>query len=320
MLGTRFTKTLLGAAVVGALSLGLTACGSSGSGGSAGDSGSSSTAAAKGGKRSIDTAFGAVEVPAEAKRVVALGDTSLDTALALGVTPVGTSSSRGGTTAPAYLKADGIPLVATVKEPNLEAILKATPDLILASSGIEKSQYDKLSAVAPTIVPKAGDWREVLAVYGDALGHKADLAAKLDALDKRAAKAGEGKSGSAVVMRWMPNGPIVMNTTNMPGDLLKKAGAGTMPIADGLGAQPHSDPLSLENLNKADADRVFVATLNAEGEKALETARKQEAFTRLKAVGTNQLMGVDGQVWSSSSGPIAAEKVVEDIEKAFGAK
>ncbi|MFJ7905419.1 ABC transporter substrate-binding protein [Kitasatospora sp. NPDC096204] len=318
MLGTRMTKTLLGAAAVGALSLGLTACGSSGSEGSAGDSGSSSTAAAKDGKRSIDTAFGAVEVPAEAKRVVALNDTSLDTALSLGVTPVGTSSSRGGTTAPAYLKADGIPLVATVKEPNIEAILKATPDLILASSGIEKSQYEKLSAVAPTIVPKAGDWRSVLAVYGDALGHKADLTAKLDALDKRAARAGEGRSGSAVVMRWMPNGPIVMNTTNMPGDLLKKAG--TMPIADGLGAQPHSDPLSLENLNKADADRVFVATLNADGEKALETARKQEAFTRLKAVGGNQLTGVDGQVWSSSSGPIAAEKVVEDIEKAFGAK
>ncbi|MFE4513866.1 ABC transporter substrate-binding protein [Kitasatospora sp. NPDC056783] len=318
MLGTRFTKTLLGAAVVGALSLGLTACGSSGSDSSAGDGSSSS--AAKGGKRSIDTAFGAVEVPAEAKRVVALNDTSLDTAMSLGVTPVGTSSSRGGTTAPAYLKADGIPLVATVKEPNIEAILKATPDLILASSGIEKAQYDKLSAVAPTIVPKAGDWRSVLAVYGDALGHKDDLSAKLDALDKRAAKAGEGKTGSAVVMRWMPNGPIVMNTTNMPGDLLKKAGATTMPIADGLGAQPHSDPLSLENLNKADADRLFVATLNAEGEKALETARTQEAFNRLKAVGANQLMGVDGQVWSSSSGPIAAEKVIQDIEKAFGAK
>ncbi|MGW1178479.1 ABC transporter substrate-binding protein [Kitasatospora sp. NPDC002543] len=319
MLGTRFTKTLLGTAVVGALALGLTACGSSGSGSSAGDSGSSSTAA-KDGKRSIDTAFGAVEVPAEAKRVVALNDTSLDTALSLGVTPVGTSSSRGGTTAPAYLKADSVPLVATVKEPNIEAILKATPDLILASSGIEKAQYDKLSAVAPTIVPKAGDWRAMLAVYGDALGHKDDLTAKLDALDKRAAKAGEGKTGSAVVMRWMPNGPIVMNTTNMPGDLLKKAGAATLPIADGLGAQPHSDPLSLENLNKADADRIFVATLNAEGEKALETARKQEAFTRLKAVGTDQVTGVDGQVWSSSSGPIAAEKVVEDIEKAFAAK
>lgn len=126
MLGTRFTKALLGTAVVGALALGLTACGSSGSGSSAGGSDSSSTAA-KGGKRSIDTAFGAVEVPAEAKKVVALNDTSLDTALALGVTPVGTSASRGGTTAPAYLKADAVPLVATVKEPNIEAILKAAP-------------------------------------------------------------------------------------------------------------------------------------------------------------------------------------------------
>lgn len=325
MLGTRFTKTLLGAAVVGALSLGLTACGSSGSKDSAGGGSASSSAAkdgkdAKDGKRGIETAFGRVEVPAEAKRIVALGDTALDTALSLGFTPVGTSSSRGGTTAPAYLKADGIPLVATVKEPNIEAILKANPDLILTSSSVEKSQYEQLAAVAPTVVPKSGDWRSVLGVYGDALGHKDDLTAKLDALDKRAAKAGEGKSGSAVVMRWMPSGPIVMNTTNMPGELLKKAGAATLPIADDLGAQPHSDPLSLENLGKADADRVFVATLNAEGEKALETARSQPAFTRLKAVGAGQVAGVDGQVWSSSSGPIAAEKVVEDIEKAFGAK
>ncbi|MFJ9694291.1 ABC transporter substrate-binding protein [Kitasatospora sp. NPDC101183] len=315
MFGTRFTKAVLGAAVVGTLSLGLAACSSSGSDGSKGDGASSS--AAKGGKRSIETAFGTVEVPAEAKRVVALGDTALDTAISVGVTPVGTSSSRGGTTAPAYLKADGIPLVATVKEPNIEAILKATPDLILASSGIEKSQYDQLAAVAPTVVPKAGNWREVATAHGDALGHKDDVTGKLDALDKRAAKAGEGKTGSAVVMRWMPNGPIVMNTTNMPGDLLKKAGAGTVPIADELGKQPHSDPLSMENLNRADADRIFVATLNAEGEKALETARHQPAFMRLKAAVTDHAVGVDGQVWSSSSGPIAAEKVVADIEKAF---
>ncbi|MEV7776947.1 ABC transporter substrate-binding protein [Kitasatospora sp. NPDC088351] len=316
MLGTRFTKSLLGAAVIGALSLGLTACGSSGSGDSAGGSGDS----AKDGRRSVTTAFGAVEVPAEPKRVVALGDTPLDTALSLGVTPVGTSASRGGNTAPAYLDAASIPLVATVKEPNIEAILNTKPDLILTAAGIEKSQYDQLSAVAPTVVPKAGDWRAVLDVYGEALGHKADLDTKLDALDKRAEKAGEGKTGSAVVMRWMPNGPIVMNSANMPGAMLKKAGATTLPIADGLGAQPHSDPLSLENLGKADADRIFVATLNAEGEKALEAARKQDAFTRLKAVGNGQVAGVDGQVWSSSSGPIAVEKVVQDIEKAFAAK
>jgi hypothetical protein len=44
----------------------------------------------------------------------------------------------------------------------------------------------------------------------------------------------------------------------------------------------------LENLTKADADHVFIATLNAEGAKALEAARSEKAFTRMKAVKAEQ--------------------------------
>ncbi|WP_157840013.1 ABC transporter substrate-binding protein [Streptomyces megasporus] len=300
---------------VAALVMGVSACGGSGSadgGDDGGDKGRQST-------RSVETAYGTVKVPSEPKRVVALGDTSLDTALYLGVEPVGTSSARGADTAPGYLgaKAESIPLVATVQEPNIEAILKADPDLILAAPRMEKSQYEALKAVAPTVVPKNETWKQPAETYAEALGEKEAFDKKIDALLDRAADAAGGEDpGTAVVVRWMPAGPMVMNADNMPSSLLKEAGATLMPIAEDLDS-PHSDALSLENLDKIDADHVFVATLNAEGRKALESAEKQKSFTRLKAVRNDEVSGVDGQVWSSSAGLYAMEKVVEDIEAAY---
>ncbi|MGX4688288.1 ABC transporter substrate-binding protein [Streptomyces sp. JNUCC 63] len=294
----------------------LAACGGSDSDAS-GDS--REKVAAGGTERAVRTAFGEVRVPGTPKRVVTLSDASLDTALALGITPVGISAARGAEGAPAYLgdQAAGIPLVATVREPNTEAILKAEPDIILTGANLEKSQYDTLSAIAPTIVPAAGDWRSGLDTYGEALGKADELDKKIDALLTRAREAGKGAKGTGVVMRWMPGGPIVMNAANMPTAMLEKAGLSPMPLAKDLGKQPHSDPLSLENLTKADADHVFIATLNAEGTKALEAARSEKAFTRMKAVKAKQDHGVDGQVWSSSNGPIAMERVIADIEKAL---
>lgn len=298
------------------LVIALAACGGSDS---ANSDDSKGKAAAEGTERSVRTAFGEVTVAGAPKRVVTLSDASLDTALSLGITPVGTSAARGAEGAPAYLgeQAEDIPLVATVREPNTEAILKAEPDIILTGANLEKSQYETLSAIAPTIVPAAGDWRSGLDTYGEALGRADELDKKIDALVERAGNAGGGAKGTGIVMRWMPGGPIVMNSANMPTAMLEEAGLSPLPLAEDLGKQPHSDPLSLENLTKADADHVFIATLNAEGDKALEAARSEKAFTRMKAVEAGRDHGVDGQVWSSSNGPIAMEQVITDIEKAL---
>src|SRR4051794_9738621 len=71
--------------------------------------------------RTVATAFGEVEVPSAPQRVVTLGEPALDTALSVGVTPVGATASRGGTTPPAYLgaQAASLPIVGTVSEPNI---------------------------------------------------------------------------------------------------------------------------------------------------------------------------------------------------------
>lgn len=300
----------IGVVIAGGLALLIGACGQ--------DTGTESSSNTNE-TRIVVTAFGDVAVPAEPKRVVTLSEPALDTALALGITPVGTTAARGGDKAPEYLgePAAGIPVVATISEPNLEAILEADPDLILAGTSLKQEQYDALSAMAPTVVPKAGlsGWRDQVRTYAEALGKVEEIDARLATIDERAkslrAQAGEG---TFAVVRWMKNGPMIMNANLMPGQILQAAGLKPVQLATELGDKGHSDPLSLENLAQIDADYVFIATFNADGKAAFEQARSQPAFTRLSAVQRDSVAVVTGGVWSSSSGPLAAEQVLADIE------
>ena len=313
-------RPALSPAALAAATLLLAACG-----GEASSASSASTSEAAAEDVPVGTAYGDVTVPAEPERVVTLAESALDVALSLGVTPVGTSASRGGDAAPAYLgeAAAGIPIVATVSEPNLEAVLEAEPDVILAAGGLEREQYDALSAIAPTVVPEGstgGDWQAPLHTYAEALGADDELTGELGAIEERAAALAEERAyeGSVGVLRWMANGPLLMNASLMPGSLLRSAGATPLPAAADLGSRPHSDPLSLENLAEVDADRLFIAAFGAEGGTALEAARSQPAVAQLEAVRNGTVTEVDGSVWSSASGPIAADLVMDDMEAAAG--
>jgi iron complex transport system substrate-binding protein len=255
--------------------------------------------------------------------VVALGDAALDSTLALGVEPVGTLSSRGGNAVSPYLagKVPGIALVGTVSETNLEAVAAARPELILAASGTPREQYDTLKAIAPTVVPEParfGDWESETRTVAAALGKEAEAERLLDGIEQRAEDLAGGRSadgtGTAVVVRWMATGPVVLSSALMPGRLLKLTGDRISPAAAFTG-RPHTDPLSLENLGEIDADRIYLTTLNADGEKALATAKEQPAFARLWAVRTGSVDVVDGDVWSSAAGPLAAAEVLDDIER-----
>jgi len=273
--------------------------------------------------RTIDSLHGPVKLDGVPQRVVALGENALDAALSLGVQPVGALASRGGTDVPDYLKekAGKITLVGTVREPNLEAVLALQPDLILASTELPKAQYDRLSLIAPTVVPKGGtfqDWRKVYAVYADALGKQADGQRRIEEIDARLARMRERLSGQpqVSVIRWNPQGPFIMSSQLFVGQLLDAIGFKPNDLSTQT-KKPHTDILSLENLDKADAEWIFLATLNADGRKALEDARQQPAFRRLNAVKNGHVVTVDGQVWSSSSGYLAAQRVLDDVEKAL---
>ena len=272
--------------------------------------------------RTLETAFGPVVVKGEVQRVITLDEGALDTALALGIQPVGSVAARGSKELPGYLQphAKNIPIVGVTREPNLEAIFSQRPDLILASPGLEKRVYDVLSKMAPTIVPSTpttAPWAQRNALYVSALGKEAEMQQLVADVEARiAALRGQIEAGQTYsVVRWMPQGPMAMSSQLMAGQLLTALGMQSTEIAQSLGERPHSDILSLENLGSVDADWMFLATLNEQGDATLATARQQPAFTRLNAARNDRAVAVDGQVWSSGTGVLAARSVLDDIER-----
>ncbi len=272
--------------------------------------------------RSLETAFGPVKVNAAPQRVITLDEGALDTAIALGITPVGSVAARGGTELPAYLQdhAAGVAIVGTTREPNLEAILSQRPDLILAPPGLEQRVYAVLSKIAPTVVTTetpTAPWEQRNALYAAALGKEDEMARKLDELRTRISGLRDRlpRDETFSVVRWNPQGPLAMSNRLITGQILTALGLKGTDIAANLGERPHSDILSLENLGAIDADRLFIATLNEQGEATLAAARQQPAFNRLSAVRNDHSYMVDGQVWTSATGIMAAHRILDDVER-----
>lgn len=131
-----------------------------------------------------------MEVEEEPVRVVALGWGDAETALALGVQPVGASDwlAFGGEGVGPWSEGlyDEAPELIDTLEPSLEAIAALEPDLILdTKSDGTQERYDLLSQIAPTVgMPEGVDayqttWQQQLELVGQALG-RTDQAEELE--------------------------------------------------------------------------------------------------------------------------------------------
>lgn len=161
----------------------LAACGSDDDAESASDGAPATTTTAGTFPATVEGAYGSATIEQAPKRVVTIGWSDADVALALGVKPVATfdigpgfpkgvgpwAAERYGDETPTLLKfTDGLPL---------EEIIKLDPDLILAvQSGVTAEEYAKLSRVAPTVTYNKGrgayltPWPEQTELIGAALG------------------------------------------------------------------------------------------------------------------------------------------------------
>lgn len=282
--------------------------------------------------REVETAYGPVSIDGTPERVVTLYEGALDAAIATGINPVGAVITRGGDSVAEYIqpKAKGVKIVGAPGETNIESVIALNPDLILASAQLSKEQYNLLSQIAPTIVPgfKAftpKTWKQETNLFAEALG-RADAGkravARVEAKAAEVAKlvdntldADQRETG---LIRWMPQGPLVMSEGLFSASLLQAAGFEVNSANIVKDGRPHSHPLSQENLGLIDHPWIFLATLNADGDEALEAARKSPAFQRLKANNADQIITVNGQLWTSASGPLAAMQILDDIANAMG--
>ncbi|PWH06854.1 ABC transporter substrate-binding protein [Brachybacterium endophyticum] len=326
-----------GGLVLGSAGL-LAACGNSqGSGSSSKGSGSSDSG---GGAFpvTLKTAFGDVEVKERPQRVVALGWGDAETALALGVQPVGASDwiGFGGEGVGPWAKGmyDSAPTIIETLEPDFEAIASLTPDLILdvKSSGDSK-RHDRLSQIATTVgIPeKAQNYltspKDQLRIIGKALGasDKADQLQKQldDAFAKVAEDHGDWKDKSVTVATKTSEGwgAYVDGDTRL-GFL---EGLGFTPSKEIAARKPgesgFSVSISAEQLDSLDADLlvafpIYIKTTEITGDKQ---------WKQIPAVADGHAVVVDGDLSSAFSlGTVLAQKYAltvlpGKIEKALGA-
>lgn len=276
--------------------------------------------------RAVTDVTGAqVQVPVEPKKVVALSEQDLDGLLALGVKPAGTVNGRGQQAPPAYLGdlTAGITIVGTVAEPAMDAINDLEPDLILAGGVADEQRLAALRDIAPTVVTykPEDDWKTAFKKTADSVNRAAAAETWLADYDTKAAEAKTAIAAhageSASIIRWNPDGPVVMLKDSFASLVVQDAGL-VRPDTQQDPGFAHTDVLSLENLDKADGDWIFASTLQPGSAEALTEAKETPAFAALGAVKAERFVEVDGTLWTSRGGPLGALKVLEDLKTHLG--
>ena len=195
-------RLLVGAGALGALGV-LTACGAGGETGAT----APSAAPASGFPLTVEHSKGTTQIASAPQRIVTVGFSDQDPVLALGYRPVGVTDWYGdhpyatwpwgqdelGDAQPAVLNRGAF---TGTPDYRFEEIAALDPDLIIGLyTGMDDTQYQTLSRIAPTVAPPAGypewgaPWQEYTRLAGRALG-RADRAEELIAgIDTQLAEA-----------------------------------------------------------------------------------------------------------------------------------
>ncbi|WP_327682740.1 ABC transporter substrate-binding protein [Kitasatospora sp. NBC_00458] len=311
--------------------LALAACGSGGTGGvtgsdgSDGSDGSSTPGASSGGPRVVRHARGESTVPARAARVVVLDTDALDSAVTLGLTPVGATTVAAGAPFPAYLPADrlaGVKAVGTIGAPNLEAIVALRPDLILSNQVRDDKRYDELSRIAPTVLSRTTGpaWKENVRLHAEALGRQSEAAAAEEAYRTKVrelvtALGGPAKAAALKVemARFLAGAPtrLYLNDTFV-GSLFKDLGVGRPANQDKPG---FSIEISPEQVDQAAADVIFYSVYGDPAESDHTRIVTGSLWSSLDAVRDGKVYEVDDNLWMLGIGYGGAGQVLDQIRR-----
>ncbi|ROT28197.1 ABC transporter substrate-binding protein [Micromonospora sp. HM5-17] len=308
-------RRVIALVVAAALGAGLTGCRSDPVGGET----------AGGETRTITHAMGTTRVPAHPRRVVVLDTDKIDTALSLGVTPVGAAKAAESEGFPTYFGADRVAAIAPVgllTEPDLEAISALQPDLILGSKFRQEKFYDELSAIAPTVfTERVGiTWKENFLLDGQALGKEQEAKELLAAYEKRAreigAKIGNPGERKISVVRFRPTEIRVYGPESFCGIVLGDVGLGR-PERQLLAnkADKRFDAVSPERISEVDGDVIFVTAFGAKAEAERSKVTGGSLWKNLSAVKAGRAYPVSDEIWMLGIGVTAAGKILDDIER-----
>ena len=139
----------------------------------------------------VQHARGETRVPFLSNRSVTVDPAALETALALGVKPLGATSWNKDGAQPAYLRrqTQGIANVGWAPKPRVPEVNALKPDLIIGNDLYQARLFGRFHNIAPTVysgIPLK-DWKGDVRFFGEALGRSDEGEALLIDWDRRAA-------------------------------------------------------------------------------------------------------------------------------------
>jgi iron complex transport system substrate-binding protein len=269
--------------------------------------------------------FGDVTVQEKPERVVALGWSDAETALALGVQPVGASDwlAFGGNGVGPWAEGlyDTPPTILGTTEINYEQVAALRPDLILNTrSDGNQDVHDKLSQIAPVIAPPPGivsygtTWQQQMTMVSTALGLADEGARKISeveaAFDSAAAAHPEFDGTQVGLGAYFGNqyGAYVQGDSRV--GFMTELGFKNKPEIDALGTGNFYVDVSAERLDLLSADLTVVFPIGDDAAKL----REDPLLNRIPSAQQGHLLILDDPALISafSAGSTLATKYALD--------
>jgi iron complex transport system substrate-binding protein len=270
--------------------------------------------------RIVKHSLGETCVPINPQRVVTLSLSTLGNVLALDIKPVGTTNEyqEEDFLASVKGKAEGITIIGR-SQPNLETLLQLKPDLIIGVDWF-KPIYPLLSKIAPTVLGKLDypTWEKHLSLIAEATG-KQKIEKQIwnhyyQRIKQLKGALGNHYQDKTISMIYVDGKQIYIDCRNsFNGAILSDAGL-RRPISQDIDAPYGGMEISLEELEKADGDIIFVAIFAKGSNQFLNTIQKHPLWTRLKAVQKNQVYYVDVASWGATH-MLGTDAVIDDLFK-----
>lgn len=298
----------------------------------------SDTPAAAADTVTITDNHGSIDVPVNPKTVVALDNTSFDTLSAWNIELAAAPKGVMGSAWPEYTDDDSITDVGNHREPNLEVIVAAQPDLIIGGYRFG-DYYDELKAQNPQaavieIAPRDGEdtfseMKRQTEILGQIFDHEAEAAELNTKLDDSIAAAKAAYNGTDSVM-------AVNTSAGKIGYIAPGVGRALGPVFGALDLVPalevegasdnhQGDDISVEAIAASNPEWIFVldrdaafaaADREAGSAPALELIAQAEALKNVPAVKNNRIVVLDSNFYLTE-GIQAYIEAFDQIQAAF---
>nr|WP_263324956.1 iron-siderophore ABC transporter substrate-binding protein [Neobacillus sp. Marseille-Q6967] len=280
----------------------------------------------------IEHAMGSTTLEKTPEKVVILTNEGTEALLALGVKPTGAVQSWLGDPWYDHIKdqMEGVEVVGVEHEVNLEKIAALKPDLIIGNKLRQEAVYSQLSAIAPTVFSETlrGDWKENFKLYAKALNLEEkgnEVLSDFDAhVEEVKANLGDKLNQEVSVVRFMAGKSRIYYTDSFSGIIFDQLGfkraahqAELFTPENKLGNL--AVEVGKEVTPKMDGDLLFYFTYAPNGDQAaLDTAKEwtnDPLWKNLNAVKSGNAYEVSDATWNTAGGVLAANIMLDDLEK-----